>query len=371
MLKLVIILLCCGLYQSTFAQEIETTFLENDKVGQSINKSFESTSDVANYYHTNSSNENDRIKGIYSWVTRNIRYDKTGTYALNNGPDKRSKIDVAFTRRKGVCVNFSAIFHDICQKAGFRSFVIEGVTKMNHQIVNGAHSWVAVQIKEEWYLFDPTWDAGGGTVYFMVAPEKFIATHIPFDPLWQFLTYPDYLSMNQKEKRTQQNTAPFNYRDSLTAWMQMDSIGKLESVERRILHTASQNHHAKTNLNVVKMNLEIERQGEQVAWHDQATTILNEAVGLINQFNQSRNDLSLLQKPDGGLKQVLEAAYLKIDIALSYLDKIDQSKATLIMGTWPERERITRLKNNLSGQQEFLSKYLSTALAERKKLFYK
>ena len=59
-----------------------------------------------------------------------------------------------------------------------------------------------------------------------------------------------------------------------------------------------------------------------------------------------------------------------IEEAIQFLDKIDGSNATLIMGTWPERERIILLKNTLRKQEIFLSQYLTTPLKSRIALFY-
>ncbi len=371
MLKLFIILLCCGIYQYSFAQEKETDFLQDKNLPHRESKKFQSTQEVADFFRSKYPTETQRINGIYSWVTHNIRYDKTGTFALNAGPDKNAKIDVAFVRRRGVCENFAAIFNDICQKTGFQSFVIEGITRMNNQVVDGAHSWVTVQLNKEWYFFDPTWDEGGRLTYFMVSPEHFISTHIPFDPLWQFLAHPYNTGQDKVASNIKNSSASINYKDSLSAWLQMDSISKLETSERRILNAGIHNRNVKTNLSVVRMNLEIERQGQQVEWHEIATQNLNDAVGLINQFIEYRNDLSLLQKRDEELKKILANIHIKIDLAIEQLDKIDQSKAKLVMGTWPERERIIKLKNNVGNQELFLNKYLNTAVAERKALFYK
>ena len=367
MLKLFIIILCCGIYQFSIAQEKETTILPNKHVAQRENKKFQTTQEVADFFLAKYSTESERINAIYSWVTHNIRYDKTGTFALNAGPDKNAKINIAFTQRRGVCENFAAIFNDICLKAGFQSYVIEGITRINNLLAPGAHSWVTVRVNNEWYFFDPTWDEGGRDQYFMVSPEEFITTHIPFDPLWQFLATPSNIAQIKSENTTKQ----FSFKDSLSAFLQMDSIQKLESSERRILNAGINNSNAKTNLSVVKMNLEIERQGQQVEWYDIATQNLNEAVGMINKFIGYRNDLSFLQQADADLKKMLIVARHKIDTALVNLDKIDQTKAKLVMGTWPERERIIRLKTNLANQETFLNEYLNTSLAERKALFYK
>lgn len=371
MIKLVFILLCCGVYTFTFAQEKTPSFSRDVKTNPQDRKKFQTTQDVADFILSKYSTDAEKIKGIYSWVTQNIRYDKTGAFAINAGPDKNAKVEVAFTRRRGVCENFAGIFNDICRRTGFEAFVIEGITQMNNQIADGAHSWATVRVNKEWYFFDPTWDEGGKFQFFMITPEEFITTHIPFDPLWQFLANPYSTGQLTKVNNNGHPFIPISYTDSLEAFLQMDGIGKLESSERRILNAASQNRHVKTNLSVVKMNLEIERQGEQVEWHDSATQNLNDAVRMMNIFIGYRNDLSLLQRPDADLKELVATARIKVDQALEYLDRIDQSKAKLVMGTWPERERIVKLKNNLGNQEKFLIQYLTTAVAERKTLFYK
>lgn len=371
MLKLFFIILCCGLYQYNFGQENGLAISHNKIIEQRKSKKFQSTQEVSDFILSTYSTETARIKEIYSWVTNNIRYDKTGTFAMNAGPDKQAKIDVAFKNRRGVCENFAAIFNDICQKSGFQSFVIEGITRINNQVVDGAHTWVTVRVNEEWFFFDPTWDEGGRSNYFMVTPEEFILTHIPFDPLWEFLPQSYNFGMNETENKSHKSSEFINYKDSLSAWMQLDSISKLEATERRILNAGINNRNVKTNLSVVKMNLEIERQGEQVEWHEIATKDLNEAVEKINQFIEIRNDLSLLQKPDEELKNMLAESRSKIDRAVTYLDKIDQSKAKLVMGTWPEREKIVSLKRKLESQETFLNLYIKTAVSERMALFYK
>jgi hypothetical protein len=369
--KLFFLFVCCGLYQYSIGQEKGLATSQNKRLDQREIKKFQSTQEVADFILSKYSTETGRIQGIYSWVTNNIRYDKTGTFAMNAGPDKQAKIEVAFKNRRGVCENFAAIFNDICQKSGFQSFMIEGITRVNNQLVDGAHTWVTVRVNEEWYFFDPTWDEGGRSNYFMVTPEEFISTHIPFDPLWQFLPTSANTGMNKTENKSHQSSEFTNYKDSLAAWMQLDSISKLEATERRILNAGINNRNVKTNLSVVKMNLEIERQGEQVEWHEMATKDLNEAVEKINQFIEIRNDLSLLQKPDEELKKMLADSRSKIDRAVTYLDKIDQSKEKLVMGTWPERERIVSLKSKLESQETFLNQYIKTAIAERRALFYK
>jgi transglutaminase/protease-like cytokinesis protein 3 len=63
-----------------------------------------------------------------------------------------------------------------------------------------SHAWCASKIDNQWYIFDPTWGSGfvnnGKFVnafddrYFKANPSEIIASHMPFDYMWQFLTYP-------------------------------------------------------------------------------------------------------------------------------------------------------------------------------------
>ena len=102
--------------------------------------------------------------------------------------------------KKGICADYSILFHEIASLTGIKSFVIEGYTKQNGKIDVLSHAWCAAKINNEWYLFDPTWGSGYvnnnkytrkiNNLYYKVAPSQMISSHMPFDYLWQFLTYP-------------------------------------------------------------------------------------------------------------------------------------------------------------------------------------
>ncbi|MFI0491264.1 transglutaminase domain-containing protein, partial [Flavobacterium sp.] len=159
-----------------------------------------STDEIARYINANFRTENDKIRAVFYWTASNISYDVQNMYAINFNETSEKKIKKSLETRKGVCINYAEIFNEISNKVGVKSVVIEGYTKQNGSVANMAHAWCAAKIENKWYIFDPTWGSGGlyngkflkkiNNYYFKAEPSKIIASHIPFDFLWQFLYYP-------------------------------------------------------------------------------------------------------------------------------------------------------------------------------------
>ncbi len=151
-----------------------------------------STADISNYIKTNFKTDKEKALAIYAWVTANIRYSTDSANHINLGSDEEAKVTAALRRRKGVCENYAAIFNDIALKSGLTSFMVSGYTKQGSFVDKTGHSWCVALIDKSWQLFDPTWDEGRGmnVKYFMISPEEFIETHMPYDPLWQLSDHP-------------------------------------------------------------------------------------------------------------------------------------------------------------------------------------
>lgn len=336
------------------------------------NNSFNSTSEVAQYIIHKYQNDNDKILGIYYWVTSNFRYDASNTFAMNAGPDPTAKINVAFERRKGVCDNISAIFNDICLKSGISSVVISGYTKQNGMVDKAGHSWCAASINNHWYLFDPTWDLGRGSNfnYFMESPQHFIVSHMPFDPLWQLLTYPISHPQFSGNANYTMRTDFFSFPDSIIVFLGMDSLQKLQSAASRIERFGIYNERIKLNYDVIKMNIEIAHQEKETELYNSAVEDLNAVTNKLNRFIAYRNNRFLPLEPDRNLKEMIEGLNEGIVTALKKLDDIDKSEAKLVLDTQSERIRIERIAQKIEDQKTFLHKYLISDMAERSNLFY-
>ncbi len=236
------------------------------------------------------------------------------------------------------------------------------------------HSWCATLIDSNWTLYDPTWDAGNGvnSKYFMVQPSEFIYSHMPFDPLWQLLNYPishqHFYSGSIYKKK---DSPYFNYADSITAFIRMDSLQKLKSSALRIQKNELYNPLVKDNHNYIKMNIEMISQDKDVELYNLSVDELNDATAIFNNFIQYRNERFTPEKTDAELKALLDGIDTKLLSSLQKLDEIDKSQATFTIGTHHVRDRLNALLERVKDQRNFLERYLSTAKSDRASLFYK
>ena len=101
---------------------------------------------------------------------------------------------------------------------------------------------------------------------FRSAPENFIQTHMPFDPMWQFLSNP----INNREFIAQdfsklKESGNFAYNDSIQQHPQLSKLRQLELSTRRIRANGIQNKLIQKQLNdnilqiaTIKYNLAID-----------------------------------------------------------------------------------------------------------------
>ncbi len=164
-----------------------------------------------------------RVRAAFIWIAHHMLYGKVkdpesdGTHKITfaSETDKLKKIhhlvNVKITRsfnaRKGVCIDYSLMLHELCRQFGIPSKVIAGVAKTEIKDIRGEqffknHSWNAVQIEGKWKLMDPTWASGHFNSergqferklvehYFFTEPAAFVKHHLPSNPDWQLLDRP-------------------------------------------------------------------------------------------------------------------------------------------------------------------------------------
>lgn len=159
-----------------------------------------STEAIANYINSNFKTENQKIRAAFYWTASNISYDVSNILAKNYSLSTQQKIENTLKTKKGVCAHYAEVFNDISNKLGIKCYIIEGYTKQGGKVATLSHAWCAAKIDNKWYLFDPTWGSGYvnkgvftkriNNSYFKVQPTQSIASHMPFDYLWQFLNSP-------------------------------------------------------------------------------------------------------------------------------------------------------------------------------------
>lgn len=209
------------------------------QVSQDINS-------LANYLVETSSNDFERARSFYVWLTTNIAYDMK---AYRNGRKRINKTNEdILERRRAVCFGYSKFFKALCDEVGMQSEVISGYSKgsltSNPQLEEPDHAWNAVKLEGKWYLLDATWGAGVvyresefvhefSEDYFLTPPEMLIVNHLPADPIWQLLpcaiSTKDFKESSNHilQQASDSSTNCVNYADSLKNYEQMDYHEKM------------------------------------------------------------------------------------------------------------------------------------------------
>jgi hypothetical protein len=184
----------------------------------------------------------------------------------------------------------------MCKAIGIESYVISGYTtdKVSNKIPELGHAWNAVKIKGEYLLIDNTWAAGyliqkGNYVhefrdeYFLIPPKEFIKTHVPFDPIWQFLNNPiSNINLENKDFSSLHETGNFNYKDSIATIKDLDAITQIDKIIKRIKHSGITNKLIKSYVNASLEHLEIFKFNKWGTNYNNIYNIVDSAQGDIN-----------------------------------------------------------------------------------------
>lgn len=332
-----------------------------------------STGKMAAYIQQHFTGNSDRIRAAYRWVTSNIDYDKDSMLAINWSKTSEEKIAATLRRRKGVCDNFASVFTDLLVKMDIPASLVNGYTKGTGSAPNLAHSWSAVQLNEEWFLCDPTWDAGynQNTFYFLKTPEEFIQSHWPFDPLWQLLPY----QVTHKEFElvtifAKRNKPFFNIADSLQSYFALDSLQQLEASARRMKAAGLDRETLQTWYAFNQMNIAIIYGEQDMHLYNTAVADLNKAHEYLNAFIVYRNNLFKPAKGETDINKMLNPIDDLINKAYKNIDAMGLVKENFQYDTGVLAERLKTLSKKLEEQKRFLKMFMSTADAQKEKLFY-
>ncbi len=256
---------------------------------------------IANYINTNFKTETEKIRAVFFWTASNISYDVSGMNAINFNETAKEQIAKALQTKKGVCIHYAEVFNALSQKVGIQSYIIEGYTKQYGKVSTLAHAWTAAKIDKKWYFFDPTWGAGFVTngkfykklnnYYFKVAPSVLIASHIPFDYLWQFSNYP--ITNNEfYEGKIQINKTKkyFDFEKEITSYNQMSEEDQLYESADRIAKNGLKNAMIVARYEGKKQHLTALRYNTNIEKLNTLVNELNQAVSGLNDFIYYRNN---------------------------------------------------------------------------------
>lgn len=331
---------------------------------------------MVSFIKGNFATDADRTRAIYVWTTHHINYDVALFLAREKRPDNQPLPTVAniLASRKAVCQGYSELFVEVCRGLGINAIVVPGYTKNQGGLNPVSHAWVAASLDNEWYLFDPTWGAGYvkdeqfvrkfNNTFYKVLPADFIADHMPFDPMYQFLSYP--LSHNQFADGTPaDNKVLFHFKDSLKQYSQLSSIQQNASELRRLEAAGIKTDLLQKRQNFLKMRLE--NFASKNAF-DEGSKTFNTVVGWYNEYIAHKNKQFSAIK-DTELRQLIDR-----------MEQNTKRSRSLILETKPQTDdqnkakvnsvaEIDRFWTQLSKEKQFAEKYLVTDMGMRKQLF--
>jgi hypothetical protein len=332
-----------------------------------------SIASLATYINTHFQTNVQKVRAAYAWVTANIKYDKDSMYAINWAATAESKITVAMRRRKGVCENFASIFTGIVKLCGIRSYVVDGYTKQQGLINRNGHSWSAVELGLQWFFCDPTWDESYKLQanYFLVQPQDFIQTHMPFDPLWQLLPQPiSYQQFSAGRFQKDENIIDKATLDSAGVFLQLNDLEQMQASARRIRQAGLYSELIRTRHAYLQMQIAIILEDKDKRDYDSSVQDLQQATTLLNEFIEYRNNRFLPTKQDAGLVNLMKPIEKLLTMALQRISTIGTQIENLQWDTDGMRKKINQLQKRIEEQERFIHQFLLTPVRDRDKMFY-
>lgn len=356
------------------AQKSHKLLYIDNRMHQISDSSTYSTQDIADYINTEFFTKKEKARAIFFWIAENINYDYSDMYS-----DSIMNSDEILRIRKGVCRDFTKLYSELAVKVGVKTHIITGYTRKKKVINYNKHAWCASLINSTWYLIDPTWGSGYiknnryireiNNDYFMVRPDQFIKTHIPFDPLWQFSNYPITKREfhNRKSKSNNRETF-FNFTDTLEVYVKQPKIEQLINTCIRIKSNGIASYLDQVNLSHLKSAIKSSYDRINEEQYNLALKYYNEGITLSNGYVDYQNKNYLPYKSDPKVKQMLDNIENTFKLSFSQLKNVKNPSSYLKINVTHLYKSIDIALSNLNDQKEKLDKYLKIASVYRKTL---
>jgi hypothetical protein len=348
-----------------------------DKIPHNLSTS---TTGIAEYINANFKSENDKVRAAFYWTASNIRYDIENIESIDYKEISQDKIKNAVLTKKGVCIHYAEVFNDIAKRVGVKSYLVYGYTKQNGKIDILAHAWCTAKIDNTWWLFDPTWGAGYvdkkkffkkiNNLHYKVAPSQYIATHMPFDYLWQFLNYPvtnqEFIDGNTKLNKTKPN---FDFETQIEEYDRLSDLDQARATLIRMEKNGIKNNLIREMTLSKKSEVDAVQNNEAMAKLQSISDDYNQAVTMFNDFVSYRNNKFKPALPDFAIKAMIETPKEKI---------VDCQKRIYAIGAYNDNNigNVKMLKKELIDflkqievHEKFVNDYLGKSKSARKSMF--
>lgn len=191
------------------------------------------------------SNDFERVRAIYTWITNNIVYDITEygkynfEYSTNIEFEKKERkhnkklASRVLSKGKAVCEGYAILFNTICKNLNIKSKIVSGSSKTLTKDIGkryySDHAWNIVIIDDKKYLIDTTWGAENRNrevnyFYFLTEPKLFIKDHYP--------NYYENALLNRKIEKEDFLEGPLIYNHNFTLIAPISGILKKAEINK-------------------------------------------------------------------------------------------------------------------------------------------
>lgn len=379
-MRIILIFSFLFLSQFSIGQKTNDYLIIDNKVAKIPDSLTTTTSGIANYINTNFKSESEKIRAVFYWTASNISYDVPNMYEPNYLDSSQEKINNTLKSRKGVCIHYAEIFNDIANKVDVKTRIISGYTKQDGKVASIGHAWCASKIDGKWFLFDPTWASGFiegqkftkklNNSFFKAEPSKMIASHMPFDYLWQFLNSPitnqEFISGKMDAKKAKIN---FEFETEIDNYEKLSDGDKAFETSKRIEKSGLLNKMITDYNNEEKKVFTVFRQNKNIEKLNLISADFNEAISYLNDFILFRNKRFKPTQSDEVIKKMIQ------DVKEKFIKCKDDVYTIGSVGT-ENSSNLNSLKrlildalDKTKEQEDFVKEYLSKGYLGRKIMF--
>ena len=323
------------------------------------------------FINNNFSTETDKLRAIAIWISNNFDYDIINIDTYEYYSETQEIITSMLKNKKGICAHFAELFSEIANKLGIKTYVISGYVKQHGLIANFPHVWCASFIDTAWFLTDPTWFTGHvenhefikkqSDWYFKATTENMIRSHMPFDPLWQFLYYPI-----SPQEFYEGNTAIckenpfFNYVDTLKIYENSSKAEKLISTIRRIEQIGEGNILAPNQQHMIGEEKIAMKNQLSTVYYNSAVDFYNEGVNKLNWFIDQWNKKQMTQKKQAEVKNMIKSIEKTLINSQNELQKIDTTDINILRSTNEFQALLNKTFARVKDLNDFIDKHFTS-----------
>jgi hypothetical protein len=338
------------------------------------------TTGIAEYINANFKSENDKVRAAFYWTASNIRYDIENIESIDYKEISQDKIKNAVLTKKGVCIHYAEVFNDIAKKVGVKSYLVYGYTKQNGKVDIRSHAWCAARVDNTWWLFDPTWGAGYvqdkkfykkiNNLQYKVEPSQFIATHMPFDYLWEFLNYPvtnqEFIYGNTKLNKTKPN---FDFATQIEEYDHLSDLDKARATLIRMEKNGIKNSLIREMALLKKSEVDAIQNNEAMAKMEIIRDEYNQAIIIFNDFILYRNKKFKPVMPDEAIKAMIETPKQKIVDCQNRIYAIGSYNDVNVVTVKSLKNAMIDVLKQIEVHEKFVNDYLGKSKSARKSMF--